>query len=74
MCVERLPLWGQFPEYALGDLEELFREIGFAEVGSFELDLNRYANENQRRRGDWGFEKWTQWLLRTGDWERGRRY
>ena len=47
---ERLPLWGQFSEYALGDLEELFQEIGFAEVGSFALDINRYANEEQRSR------------------------
>ena len=47
---ERLPLWGQFSEYALGDLEELFREIGFDEVGSFALEINRYANEDQRRR------------------------
>lgn len=69
----RLPLWGQFPEYALGDLEGLFREIGFDEVGSFELNLNRYANEHQRRE-DWGSQKWSQWLLRTGNWEQGRRY
>ena len=71
---ERLPLWGQFPEHSIGDLDAIFQEIGFAEVGSFELNLNRYANEHQRRREDWGTQKWSQWLLRTGNWEQGRRY
>lgn len=69
---EHLPLWAQFPRNPMGDLEALFREIGFSEAGSFELNLTGYANEEHRRR-DWGVQRWTQWVLRIGDWERGRR-
>lgn len=70
---ESLPLWAQVPQDPLGDLEELFEEIGFTKVGSFELDLTQYASEEDRRRRNWGFQKWTQWVLRAGNWERGRR-
>lgn len=69
-----LPLWAQFPQNSLGNLEALFQEIGFAEVGSFELNLTRYTSEEHRRRRNWGYQKWTQWVLRRGNWERGRRY
>lgn len=75
--IDGLPLWAQVPQFSLGDLgdlEEIFAEIGFDGVGSFELNLVRYANEEQQRRRDWGVQKWTQWVLRTGNWERGRRY
>ena len=71
---EGLPLWAQFPQNSLGDLEALFQEIGFAEVGSFDLDLTGYASEELRRMGSWGNQKWMQWVLRKGNWERGRRY
>lgn len=74
LCVEYLPLWAQFPQNSLGKLDELFEEVGFAEVGNFELSLTQYANEQRRRwRSDWGIQKWRQWVLRTGNWERGRR-
>ena len=69
-----LPLWAQVPQGSLGDVESLFEEIGCDQVGSFELNLNYYASEGQRRRGTFGPQKWTQWVLRTGNWERGRRY
>ena len=72
-----LPLWAQVPQFSLGvlsDLEEILAEVGFDGVGSFELNLVRYANEEQQRRRDWGLQKWTQWVLRTGNWECGRRY
>ena len=69
-----LPLWAQFPQNSLGDLEALFQEIGFAEVGSFDLDLTGYASEELRRMKYWGNQKWMQWVLREGNWERGRRY
>ena len=69
---ERLPLWAQVPNYSLGDLEEVYGGTGFVHVGSFELDLNRYASEEHRRRSNWGVQKWTQWVLRVGDWERER--
>ncbi len=71
---EGLPLWAQFPQNALGDLEELFEEIGFDQVGSFELDLARYANEEHWSRRNWGRHKWRQWVLQVGNWERGLRY
>ena len=71
---EGLPLYAQVPQNSLGNLETLFEEIGFAEVGNFELNLNRYASEAQSRWRNWGFQAWTQWVLRTGNWERGRRY
>ena len=69
--IERLPLWAQVPRNSLGDLEELYGGTGFAQVGSFELDLNRYTSEEHRRRSNWGVQKWTQWVLRLGNWERG---
>lgn len=69
---ERLPLWAQVPKNSLGNLEELYEGTGFAQVGSFELDLNRYTSEEHRRRSNWGVQKWTQWVLRTEIWERGR--
>ena len=50
---EDLPLWAQIPQSSmveLEDLEDIFREAGFAEVASFELDLTRYASEDHRRR------------------------
>ena len=50
-----LPLWAQLPHASLGDPEDILDEIGFDIVGSFQLDLNRYANEEQLRRGNWGF-------------------
>lgn len=62
---EDLPLWAQFPQSSMvdrEDLENIFREIGFAKVGSFELDLTRYASEHHRRRRYWGIQKWTQWV------------
>ncbi|KAL9077697.1 MAG: hypothetical protein Q9161_000069 [Pseudevernia consocians] len=71
---EGLPLWAQFPQNSLGDLEALFEEIGFAEVGSFDLDLTGYASEELRRMRYGGNQKWMQWVLREGNWERGRRY
>ncbi|KAF6240235.1 hypothetical protein HO173_001846 [Letharia columbiana] len=72
---EGLPLWAQLPQNSLGNLEELFQEIGFAEVGSFELNLTGYTNEeHRRRRRNWGWQKWTQWVLKIGNWECGRRY
>ena len=71
---ECLPLWAQFPQNALGNLEELFEEIGFDQVGSFELDLARYANEEHWRMRNWGRQKWRQWVLQVGNWERGLRY
>ena len=91
---EGLPLWAQFPGKALGDLEGLFAEIdfeevgersalgdleglsaeiGFEQVGSFELDLTQYASEALREQRQWGYQKWTQWVLRAGNWEQGRR-
>lgn len=70
---ERLPLWAQFPRGLPGNLEELFEEIGFVEAGGFELDLFRFANE-EHRRSHWGVQKWTQYLLQPGNWDRGRRY
>ena len=69
---ERLPLWVQVPKDSLGDLEELYGGTGFAQVGSFELDLSRYTSEENRRRSNWRVQKWTQWVLRVGNWERGR--
>ena len=60
---ERLPLWAQVPEKSLGDLEELYEGTGFAQVGSFELDLNLYASEEHRRQSTWSVQKWTQWVL-----------
>ena len=70
---ERLPLWAQFPQGSPGNLEELFEEIGFIEARNFELDLFRFTNE-EHRRNYWGVQKWTQYLLQPGNWERGRRY
>ena len=69
---ERLPLWAQVPKNSLGYLEELYGGTGFAQVGSFELDLNRYTSEEHRRRSNWRVDKWTQWVLRVENWERGR--
>ncbi|KAM0799220.1 hypothetical protein BDR22DRAFT_822529 [Usnea florida] len=71
---ERLPLWAQFPRGSPGNLEELFEEIGFIEAGSFELDLFKFASEEHRRRHCWGMQRWTQYLLQPGNWDRGRRY
>lgn len=62
---EDLALWAQFPQSSmvdLEDLEEIFKEVGFAEVGSFELDLDRYASEDHRRRRNWVVQRWTQWV------------
>ena len=69
-----LPLWAQVPENSLGDPEDSFYEMGFDKVGSFEINLNRYASEAHRRQGNWGAQKWTQWVLRRGNWEQGRRW
>ena len=62
---ERLPLWAQVPKNSLGDLEEVYGGTGFAQVGSFELDLNRYTSEEHRRRSTWSVQQWTQWVLRV---------
>ena len=62
---ERLPLWAQIPGNSLGDLEELYKGTGFAQVGSFDLDLNRYTTEEHRSRSNWTIQKWTQWVLRA---------
>lgn len=71
---ERLHLWAQAPLGSMSDPWHIFEEIGFTRVGSFELNLNSYANEEQRRRGNWGFQKWDQWVLQIGNWERGQHY
>ena len=71
---EHLPLWAQVPHDSFGDIEEIFRAVGFAKVGSFELDLTRFTNEGHRRRRNWGLQKWTQWVLRTENRDRGRRH
>ena len=68
----RLPLWAQVPKNSLGDLEEVYGGTGFAQVGSFELDLNRYASEEHGRRSNRGSQKWTQWVFRARDRESGR--
>ena len=60
---ECLPLWAQVPNNSLGDLEELYEGTGFTKVGSFELDLNRYASEEHRSRSSWRIQKWTQWVF-----------
>lgn len=70
----RLALWAQVPQSSPGKLGELFEEIGFTKVGSFQLNLAIHANEEHWRRRNWGFQKYTQWVLRFGDWDRGRRY
>lgn len=72
---EGLPLWAQFPGDYMGDLGGLFFEVGFVEVGAFELNLVGYVSEEQRRRRrrNWGVQRWTQWVLRSGDWDHGRR-
>ena len=62
---ERLPLWAQVPKNSVGDLEELYGGTGFAQVGSFEFDLNQYTSEEHRRRSNWGVQKWTQWVFRV---------
>ena len=64
---ERLPLWAQIPENSLGDLEKLYEGTGFAQMGSFELDLNRYTTEEHRKGSNWRVQKWTQWVLRAGN-------
>ena len=72
---ERLPLWAQFPQNSLGDLDEIFEEVGFTEADGFELNLVSYTNEEHRRReSDWAPQVWTQWVLQIGNWECGRRY
>ena len=68
---ERLPIWTQVPTKSPGDLGKLYEETGFSHVGSFGLPLLWYTNEEHRRRRNWGFQNWTQWVLRVGDWERG---
>ena len=61
-----LPIWGQIPEQTVGNLEETLECVGFDEEDSFELDLGPYANEEDQRRQNFGVQRWTQWLLRTG--------
>ena len=68
----RLPLWAQVPKNSLGDLEDVYAGTGFVQVGSFELDLNRYTSEEHRRRSSWGVQKWTQWVFRARNREHGR--
>ena len=71
---ENLPLWAQVPQGSFGDIEEIFGEVGFAKVGSFDLDLTWFTDEEHRRRRNWGLQEWTQWVLEIGNWDRGRRY
>ena len=66
-------LWAQVPTNPLCELRALFEEIGFDNVGSFELNLALFANEEHRSQRDWGFGTWTQWVLQIGNWEQGRR-
>ena len=60
---EDLPLWAQVPQLSLGDPEDILYEIGFDKVGSFHLELNRYADEEHLRQRNWGIQNWTQWVL-----------
>lgn len=64
---DSLPIWMQLPEYLSNKIWEVFVDLSFDEVGFCELNLARYANEEHWRQREWGFERWTQWVLPAGD-------
>lgn len=62
-----LPIWMQLPEYLSDTIWEVFVDLNFDEVGFCDLNLARYANEEHWGQREWGFERWTQWVLPAGD-------
>ena len=70
--LQRNPLWAQIPKHSLGNPEYFFYRFGFEQVASFDLALSRYTDDDDPRQRDWGFQKWTQWVLRAGNRGHGR--
>ena len=64
---EYLPVWMQLPEFFSDSIWEVFVDTGFDEVGSVELNLSRYTNEEHRSQRQWGVERWAQWVLPVDD-------
>lgn len=62
-----LPIWMQLPEYLSNKIWEVFVDLHFDEVGFCDLNLARYATEEHWSQRQWGFERWTQWVLPARD-------